>query len=75
MTVTVYTSPGCQPCRLTTQRFDTKGVRYTSLPAADHREYLESLGYQQMPVVVAGDMKWSGFRVDKIKEVCDTVGS
>ncbi|MGB8665598.1 MAG: glutaredoxin domain-containing protein, partial [Serratia inhibens] len=28
--------------------------------------HVKSLGYQQVPVIIAGDDHWSGFRPDKI---------
>lgn len=33
---------------------------------ADALSYVESLGYRQVPVVVANDMHWAGFRPDMI---------
>lgn len=33
---------------------------------ADAFEYVQSLGYQAAPVVVAGDEHWSGFQPDRI---------
>lgn len=39
--------------------------------SADHqaRDYVISLGYCRLPVVVAGDDHWSGFRPDRIREL------
>jgi glutaredoxin-like protein NrdH len=32
-------------------------------------EMVKSLGYSSAPVVIAGDIHWSGFRLDKIKSI------
>jgi glutaredoxin-like protein NrdH len=32
-------------------------------------EMIKSLGYQQAPVVIAGDEHWSGFRPDMISKL------
>lgn len=69
-TVTVYTKPGCQPCRMTLRRLDAAGLDYTTVDISqddDARDYVMSLGYQQAPVVVAGGTHWSGFRPERIK--------
>ena len=50
MVVTVYTKPQCVQCNMT----------YRAL------EMVESLGYMQAPVVIAGEEHWSGFQPDKI---------
>jgi len=32
-------------------------------------ESIKSMGYRQVPVVVAGEQHWSGFRPDMIKKL------
>lgn len=56
-------------CTATAREMDRKGIEYkyvdlTKDPEA--METVESLGYKQAPVVVAGDDHWAGFRPDKI---------
>ena len=65
MTVTLYTKPGCFPCRKTLQKFQEAGIEprvgdLTENPAA--LEYVtEELGYSQAPIVVVDDdFHWSG---------------
>lgn len=70
--VTVYTKPACVQCHATYKALDRQGIAYdvvdiTEVPEA--REYVMALGYQQAPVVVAGDAHWSGFRPDRIKDL------
>ena len=77
MTITVYTKPGCPPCKLTIGRFTTAGldpqvVDISVSPAA--LEYItEELGYAQAPVVVyereGSEDHWSGLNPDKINQV------
>jgi len=58
MSITVYSKPRCPQCDATYRALDKQGVSYE-----------KSLGYQQAPVVVAGEDHWSGFRPDRIKAV------
>lgn len=72
MTVTVYSKPACVQCNSTYRKMDKEGVVYQSVDVTQDKEALEkitNLGYQQVPVVVAGDEHWSGFKPDKIKEL------
>ncbi|SKO15301.1 redoxin NrdH [Mycobacteroides abscessus] len=69
-TVTVYTKPACVQCNATYKALEKQGIAYevidiTEKPEA--RDYVIALGYQQAPVVVAGEHHWSGFRPDHIK--------
>lgn len=71
--VTVYSKPGCAPCRMTKMNFDKNGIPYQEVDISTTPEALDliaGLGYQQAPVVTVGDEDhWSGFRMDKIKEL------
>lgn len=70
MTVTIYTRPDCQPCRMTCRRLDAAGLDYDVVDISTDdtaRDYVMALGYLQAPVVVAGDEHWSGFRPERIK--------
>ncbi len=37
--------------------------------------HVKSLGYQQVPVIIAGDDHWSGFRPDKIGALANALTS
>lgn len=70
VTVTVYTKPGCDQCKATYVQFDKAGIEYTVVDLTENpeaRAHVQSLGYLQVPVVVAVDQHWSGFRIDRIK--------
>lgn len=72
-TVTVYTKPACVQCDATYKALDKRDIEYSVVDiSADPqaRDYvMSSLGYLQVPVVVAGDDHWSGFRPDRIREL------
>ncbi len=69
MTITVYSKPACVQCTATTRALDRQGIDYTivdvSTDAAAY-ELVQELGYRQVPVVIAGERHWAGFRPDMI---------
>lgn len=72
MTITIYTKPGCFPCRKTAEKFAAAGVEtrlvdITETPSA--LEYITAeLGYSQAPVVVVDDeFHWSGLDTTNIE--------
>lgn len=71
-TVIVYTKPSCVQCNATKRALDKAGLSYETVDLtadAVALEMVKKLGYQQAPVVTAGEDHWSGFRPDKIKEL------
>lgn len=69
MTITVYSKPACVQCTATTRALDRRGIAYTVIDvSADTHAYelVQELGYRQVPVVIAGERHWSGFRPDMI---------
>ncbi|MEB3031789.1 glutaredoxin-like protein NrdH [[Mycobacterium] nativiensis] len=69
MSVTVYTKPACMQCNATYKALDKQGIEYRTVDITTDdqaRDYVMALGYQQAPVVVAGEQHWSGFRPDRI---------
>lgn len=72
MTITVFSKPACTQCTATYRALDKKGIPYNTVDIsvdAEGLERLKALGFQQAPVVEAGDDSWSGFRPDKIEEL------
>ena len=70
MTVTVYTKPGCVQCTATFKALEKNHISYSKVDvSADDqaREFIQSLGYSQLPVVIAGGDQWGGFKPDRIK--------
>ena len=78
MTVTVYTKDRCVQCNATYRALDAKGIAFEKVNVETDATALESvlaMGYQQAPVVVAGDDHWSGFRPDKIDALATALAS
>ena len=68
--VTVYTLPDCVQCNMTKKLMEREGIAYESVDLSQDEaamEMVRGLGYQAAPVVVAGDVHWSGFRAERIK--------
>ncbi|BDB62379.1 glutaredoxin family protein [Rhodococcus sp. RDE2] len=60
---------GCQQCVATKRHLDRQGTPYELRYVDQDPEAADAvklLGYQAVPVIVAGDMHWSGFRPDKL---------
>jgi glutaredoxin-like protein NrdH len=77
MSVVIYTMPDCVQCEATKKYLNKGNVEYSTVDISTSREaykLVSSLGYKQAPVVVAGDMHWSGFRPDKIDIIKPTRG-
>lgn len=69
MQITVYSTPGCVQCRATIRELDKRGAAYEVRDVTQDQDayaHVRELGYQQVPVVEAGQQHWSGFRPDKI---------
>ena len=72
--LTIYTKPGCHPCRLTIKTANKLGLNYQEKPAKEHTGYLATLGHASAPVIVdeAGN-SFSGFRPERVS-VCLCAG-
>jgi glutaredoxin-like protein NrdH len=69
MSITVYSKPACVQCTATTRALDRKGIAYEIVDISEDAEAyarVTEMGYRQVPVVVAGDAHWAGFRPDMI---------
>lgn len=69
MNITVYSKPACVQCTATTRALDRQGMEYDVVDvSADIAafELVQNLGYRQVPVVIAGERHWAGFRPDMI---------
>lgn len=70
--ITVYTSPGCQPCKATKRWLDARGVDYQTVDVSqspDDLAAIKALGYVAAPVVIVSsgdpetDIHWQGLVV------------
>ncbi|NYI72714.1 glutaredoxin-like protein NrdH [Naumannella cuiyingiana] len=69
MIVTVYTKPGCGPCRATQRALTAAGIDFRAVDLtanADALAHVRQLGYSSAPVVEASATHWAGFQPDKI---------
>lgn len=69
MSVTVYSKPACVQCTATTRALDKQGISYAVIDISRDQaafDMVQNMGYRQVPVVVAGDAHWAGFRPDMI---------
>ena len=69
MSITVYSKPACVQCTATTRALDRQGVDYSVVDVsedADAFALVQGLGSRQVPVVIAGEQHWAGFRPNMI---------
>ena len=67
--VVLYTMPNCPQCYATKRYLDEDEIEYSMVDITkDEKAYelVSSLGYKEAPIVVNGEVHWSGFRPDKI---------
>ncbi|AZV00260.1 glutaredoxin family protein [Paracoccus kondratievae] len=67
MTVIVYTQPNCQPCAAVKRLLMAEGIPFEERSAAEHRDYLASIGARSVPVIVDGDQVIHGFIPDQLR--------
>ncbi|MFA3762139.1 glutaredoxin-like protein NrdH [Yersinia sp. 2538 StPb PI] len=78
MSIIIYSKPDCVQCNATYRAFDKQGISYQTIDlTADLQalNHVKSLGYQQVPVIIAGNEHWSGFRPDKINALVQAVSA
>lgn len=69
MSVTVYSKPHCVQCIATKRYMSNRGIEFTSVDVTEDQgafDLITGLGYQQVPVVIAGEEHWSGFQPEKL---------
>lgn len=63
MSIIIYSKPDCVQCNATYRAFDKQGIDYQVIDLTQDQQalnHVKSLGYQQVPVIIAGDDHWSG---------------
>jgi len=69
MRIIIYTKDNCVQCNATKSAMDRHGIVYQLInldAQPEAADSLKALGYRQVPVVMADNDHWSGFRPDKI---------
>jgi glutaredoxin-like protein NrdH len=70
--VTVYSKPNCQACMATKKTLTRKGIPFDVIDVTEDQaafDLIVSMGFTSAPVVIAGDLAWSGFQPDKINQL------
>lgn len=75
--ITLYISPGCQPCRATKRWLDKRGVDYKTIDVTENPDDLaaiKELGYKSAPVVIVStgdpevEIHWQGLVVANLEK-------
>ncbi|MGX1926654.1 glutaredoxin-like protein NrdH [Vibrio sp. NH-7] len=72
MDIVVYSKPQCVQCTATVKALKAKGISHKVIDLTldnSAMQSVQSMGYRQAPVVVAGAKHWSGFRPDMISQL------
>lgn len=67
--IIVYSKDMCTQCDVTKKSLESKGFDFEVIDVMKDEGALNKvreMGYTSMPVVIAGEEHWSGFRPDKI---------
>ncbi|EMF5692703.1 glutaredoxin-like protein NrdH [Enterobacter dykesii] len=72
MSIIIYTRNDCVQCHATKRAMESRGVAFEMVNIDQQPEAADTLraqGFRQLPVVVAGETSWSGFRPDMINRI------
>ncbi|MBA7800228.1 glutaredoxin-like protein NrdH [Citrobacter freundii] len=72
MRIVIYTRNNCVQCHATKRAMESRGFIFEMVNVDQAPELAETLreqGFRQLPVVVAGETRWSGFRPDMINRL------
>ncbi len=72
MSITIYTRNDCVQCHATKRAMESRGLAFEMVNIDQQPEAadaLRAMGFRQLPVVLAGETKWSGFRPDLINRL------
>jgi len=72
MSIIIYSKPSCVQCAATYRALESKGLSYQVVDISKDEAalaHVQGLGYRQVPVVIAGQNHWAGFRPDMINQL------
>lgn len=72
MRITIYTRDNCVQCHATKRAMESRGVEFEMINVdhvPDAADALRAQGFRSLPVVIAGETSWSGFRPDMINRL------
>lgn len=72
MKIKIFSAPHCIACDSTKLFLRKAAVGYTEIDVTKDESALDQckqMGYSELPVVVAGEQTWSGFRYDMLRNL------
>ena len=72
MLIVIYTRNNCVQCHATKKAMESRGLDFEMVNVdlqPDQADSLRAQGFRQLPVVVAGETSWAGFRPDMINRL------
>ncbi|SAG37786.1 glutaredoxin-like protein NrdH [Enterobacter kobei] len=72
MSIIIYTRNNCVQCHATKRAMESRGMVFEMVNIDQQPEAAETLraqGFRQLPVVIAGETRWSGYRPDMINRL------
>ena len=72
MSIIIYTRNNCVQCHATKRAMESRGMVFEMVNIDQQPEAAETLraqGFRLLPVVIAGETRWSGFRPDMINRL------
>ncbi|ENA0596695.1 glutaredoxin-like protein NrdH [Enterobacter kobei] len=72
MSIIIYIRNNCVQCHATKRAMESRGMVFEMVNIDQQPEAAETLraqGFRQLPVVIAGETRWSGFRPDMINRL------
>lgn len=72
MSIIIYNRNNCVQCHATKRAMESRGMVFEMVNIDQQPEAAETLraqGFRQLPVVIAGETRWSGFRPDMINRL------
>lgn len=69
-TIQIFSAPQCVACDSTKLFLRKADVGYTEIDVTKDEDALsrcKEMGFSELPVVVAGEQAWSGFRYDRLR--------
>lgn len=76
MSITIFTKPNCQPCKMTKRWLDEKDIYYTELQISAYADILKEAGRMSAPVVQVNKANndvaiWAGgFNIKNLQDHC-----
>ena len=70
--ITLFSKNNCMQCKMTKKFLEQNGADFEEINVDEHPEkieYLVNLGFKAVPVIEAGDVRFSGFQPSKLNEI------